>query len=58
MSMSNIFIEKILRLLFPIVDTAPVGPPTIFIGFALYRNGTTKRFYIYFLGEWSYVALT
>lgn len=45
--------EKWLKYIFPIVDEVPTTPPTLPIGFALYKNGTTKRLYVYFLGEWT-----
>jgi hypothetical protein len=51
-------LELILSYLFPIVDAAPTEPPRLPIGFALYKNGATKRAYIYFSGGWSYLTLT
>jgi len=49
----------ILELLrdIPIVDTAPTDPPKFPIGFALYENGATRRFYIFFNGGWYYATL-
>lgn len=49
----------ILELLrdIPIVDTAPTDPPKFPIGFALYENGSTRRFYIFFNGSWRYTVL-
>lgn len=51
---------SILRLLrdIPIVDTAPTDTPRTPISFALYENGSTRRFYIFFNGNWRFVALT
>lgn len=51
---------SILRLLrdIPIVDTAPTDTPRTPISFALYENGATRRFYIFFNGNWRFVALT
>lgn len=50
----------ILELLrdIPIVNTAPSDPPKFPIGFALYDDGVNRRFYIFFNGNWRYVALT
>lgn len=50
----------ILELLrdIPIVNTVPTDPPKFPIGFALYENGSTRRFYIFFNGNWRYAALT
>jgi len=50
----------ILELLrdIPIVNTAPSDPPKFPIGFALYDNGSARRFYIFFHGNWRYVTLT
>lgn len=50
----------ILELLrdIPIMDTAPTDPPKFPIGFALYDDGATRRFYIFFNGNWRYVTLT
>jgi hypothetical protein len=50
----------ILQLLrdIPILDTAPVDTPRTPISFALYENGSTRRFYIFFNGNWRYVTLT
>jgi hypothetical protein len=50
----------ILQLLrdIPILDTAPIDTPRTPISFALYENGATRRFYIFFNGNWRYVTLT
>ncbi len=50
----------ILQLLrdIPILDTAPIDTPRTPISFALYENGATRRFYIFFNGNWRFVALT
>jgi hypothetical protein len=50
----------ILQLLrdIPILDTAPTDTPRTPISFALYENGATRRFYIFFNGNWRYVTLT
>jgi hypothetical protein len=50
----------ILQLLrdIPILDTAPTDTPRTPISFALYENGSTRRFYIFFNGNWRYVTLT
>lgn len=50
----------ILELLrdIPIVNIAPTDPPKFPIGFALYDDGSTRRFYIFFNGNWRYVNLT
>ena len=50
----------ILQLLrdIPILDTAPIDTPRTPISFALYENGVTRRFYIFFNGNWRYVTLT
>lgn len=50
----------ILQLLkdIPILNVAPTDPPKFPIGFALYDDGATRRFYIFFNGTWRYVALT
>ena len=50
----------ILQLLrdIPILDTAPIDTPRTPISFALYENGSTRRFYIFFNGNWRYVTLT
>lgn len=49
----------ILQLLrdIPILDTAPIDTPRTPISFALYENGATRRFYIFFNGNWRYVTL-
>jgi len=50
----------ILELLrdIPIINMAPTDPPKFPIGFALYDDGATRRFYIFFSGTWRYVNLT
>lgn len=50
----------ILQLLrdIPVLDTAPTDTPRNPISFALYENGATRRFYIFFNGNWRYVTLT
>jgi hypothetical protein len=42
----------------PILNVAPSDPPKFPIGFALYDDGSTRRFYIFFNGNWRYVNLT
>ncbi len=42
----------------PILNAVPSDPPKFPIGFALYDDGVTRRFYIFFKGNWRYVALT
>jgi len=42
----------------PILNAVPSDPPKFPIGFAFYDDGTTRRFYIFFNGNWRYVALT
>lgn len=42
----------------PILNAVPSDPPKFPIGFALYDDGATRRFYIFFNGNWRYVALT
>ncbi len=51
---------SILRLLrdIPILDVAPIDTPRTPISFAIYENGVTRRFYIFFNGNWRYVTLT
>ena len=50
----------ILELLrdIPVVSVAPSDPPKFPIGFALYDDGVARRFYIFFNGNWRFVALT
>jgi hypothetical protein len=54
----------ILELLrdIPILKVAPTDPPKFPIRFALYDDEATptptRRFYIFFNGNWRYVALT
>ncbi len=42
----------------PILNIAPTDTPRTPISFALYDDGATRRFYIYFNGNWRYVTLT
>ena len=42
----------------PILNAVPSDPPKFPIGFALYDDGVNRRFYIFFNGNWRYVALT
>ncbi len=42
----------------PILDVAPTDTPRTPVSFALYENGGTRRFYIFFNGNWRYVTLT
>ena len=42
----------------PILNAVPSDPPKFPIGFAFYDDGATRRFYIFFNGNWRYVALT
>ncbi len=42
----------------PILNTAPTDPPRYQISFALYENGSTRRFYVFFNGAWRYTTLT
>ena len=51
---------SILQLLrdIPLVDVAPTDVPRTPISFALYENGGTRRFYIFFNGNWRFVTLT
>jgi hypothetical protein len=42
----------------PILNAVPSDPPKFPIGFALYDDGVTRRFYIFFNGNWRFVALT
>ncbi|KKR58916.1 MAG: hypothetical protein UT97_C0020G0007 [Parcubacteria group bacterium GW2011_GWC2_40_31] len=42
----------------PILNAVPSDPPKFPIGFAFYDDGVTRRFYIFFNGNWRYVALT
>jgi len=51
------FILTLLRDI-PILNAVPSDPPKFPIGFALYDDGATRRFYIFFNGNWRYVALT
>jgi hypothetical protein len=51
---------SILNLLrdIPVLNSAPSDTPRTPISFALYENGGTRRFYIFFNGSWRYVTLT
>lgn len=51
---------SILNLLrdIPVLNVAPSDTPRTPISFALYENGGTRRFYIFFNGNWRYVTLT
>lgn len=51
------FILSLLRDI-PILNAVPSDPPKYPIGFALYDDGTTRRFYIFFKGAWRFVNLT
>lgn len=42
----------------PILNTAPTDPPKYPISFALYDDGSVRRFYVFFNGNWRYTALT
>lgn len=42
----------------PILNTAPTDPPRYPISFALYENGATRRFYVFFNGAWRFATLT
>ena len=50
----------ILNLLrdIPVLNVAPSDTPRTPISFALYENGGTRRFYIFFNGNWRYLTLT
>ena len=51
---------SILNLLrdIPLLSVVPTDTPRTPISFALYDSGGTRRFYIFFNGNWRYVALT
>ncbi|OQB19593.1 MAG: hypothetical protein BWY14_00323 [Parcubacteria group bacterium ADurb.Bin192] len=51
---------SILNLLrdIPVLNSPPSDTPRTPISFALYENGGTRRFYIFFNGNWRYVTLT
>lgn len=51
------YLLSILRDI-PILSTAPTDPPGYQISFALYENGATRRFYVFFNGAWRYATLT
>ncbi len=42
----------------PILNTVPTETPGYQISFALYENGGTRRFYVFFNGAWRYATLT
>lgn len=42
----------------PIISVAPTDPPKYPISFALYDDGSVRRFYVFFNGNWRYVVLT
>ena len=42
----------------PILNSVPTDPPKYQISFALYENGSTRRFYVFFNGVWRYATLT
>ncbi|MEN9614012.1 MAG: hypothetical protein RLZZ347_319 [Candidatus Parcubacteria bacterium] len=51
---------SILNLLrdIPILNVAPSDTPRTQVSFALYENGGTRRFYVFFNGNWRFVTLT
>ena len=51
---------SILNLLrdIPVLNTPPSDTPRTPTSFALYDNGSTRRFYIFFNGVWRYATLT
>ena len=51
---------SILNLLrdIPVLNIAPLDTPRTPISFALYENGGTRRFYVFFNGAWRYATLT
>ena len=51
---------SILNLLrdIPILNSQPSDTPRTPISFAIYDNGSVRRFYIFFNGVWRYVTLT
>ncbi len=51
------YLLSILRDI-PILNSVPTDPPKYQISFALYENGSTRRFYVFFNGEWRYATLT
>lgn len=50
---------SILNLLrdIPVLNTAPSDTPRTPISFALYDNGGTRRFYVFYNGAWRYATL-
>lgn len=42
----------------PILNSVPTDPPKYQISFALYDDGSARRFYVFFNGTWRYVTLT
>ena len=59
-SQADPLLGSILNLLrdIPVLNAVPTDTPRTPISFALYENGATRRFYIFFNGNWRYVALT
>ena len=51
------YLLSILRDI-PILNSVPTEPPGYQISFALYENGGTRRFYVFFNGAWRYATLT
>ncbi|MFZ2253009.1 MAG: hypothetical protein WAW13_02405 [Minisyncoccia bacterium] len=51
------YLLSILRDI-PILNSVPTDPPKYQISFALYENGGTRRFYVFFSGAWRYATLT
>jgi hypothetical protein len=51
------YLLSILRDI-PILNSVPTDPPKYQISFALYENGGTRRFYVFFNGAWRYATLT
>ncbi len=51
------YLLSILRDI-PILNAVPTDPPGYQISFALYENGGTRRFYVFFNGAWRYATLT
>lgn len=51
---------SILTLLrdIPVLNTVPSDAPRTQISFALYENGGTRRFYVFFNGTWRFATLT
>ena len=51
------YLLSILRDI-PILNSVPTDPPKYHISFALYDDGSTRRFYVFFNGVWRYATLT